>query len=193
MARDITRFATGTDRDAPRGTDEPDPRALLRALWRRKWVVLGTLTLVTAGGIAFALSETPLYRAESLVRIQSSASTVIELPEIGGVFEADDSTIESEIELLKSRAFAARLVDQLALVEDPEFNTALDPARRPFWKSAAWRDHLPGPVRRYLFGDEVSGGAVNEGDGASARTRLTGSVRASSGAGIASTSSGTAR
>jgi len=87
------------------------------------------------------------------------------------VFEADDSTIESEIELLKSRAFAARLVDQLALVEDPEFNTALDPARRPFWKSAAWRDHLPGPVRRYLFGDEVSGGAVNEGDGASARLR----------------------
>jgi len=77
MARDITRFATGTDRDAPRGTDELDPRALLRALWRRKWVVLGTLTLVTAGGIAFALSETPLYRAESLVRIQSSASTVI--------------------------------------------------------------------------------------------------------------------
>ena len=38
---------------------------------------------------------------------------------------ADPATIESEIQLLTSRAFLRRNVEELDLVDDPEFNPAL--------------------------------------------------------------------
>ena len=134
MVRQITRIAAGVEEGFSAAGDELNPRALLRALWRRKALVIGTVALSTVLAIAFVLSATPLYRSQTLVRIQSSKPMVVELPEIGGAFEADASTIESEIELLDSRAFAGRIVDSLDLVEDPEFNTSLDPERLPFWK-----------------------------------------------------------
>ncbi|MEZ5823986.1 MAG: polysaccharide biosynthesis tyrosine autokinase [Geminicoccaceae bacterium] len=154
MARQITRIAAGVDEGTPMVEDQLNPRALLRALWRRKAVIVATVGLLTSLALIYSFSTTPLFRAEALVRIQSSKPAVIELPEIGGVFEADASTIESEIELLESTAFAARMVDELGLIDDPEFNTSLDPQRQPFWKRQDWKAYLPSRARQFLFGNE---------------------------------------
>ncbi|MCB2011776.1 MAG: polysaccharide biosynthesis tyrosine autokinase [Geminicoccaceae bacterium] len=171
MARQITRIAAGVDEGIPMVEDQLNPRALLRALWRRKAVIIATTGLLTSLALIYSFTATPLYQAETLVRIQSGKSTVIELPEIGGTFEADASTIESEIELLESAAFASRMVDELGLVKDPEFNTSLDPERLPFWKRYDWKAYLPSRAQQFLFGS--ADGAVTGPleDGASARLR----------------------
>ncbi|MCB9945283.1 MAG: polysaccharide biosynthesis tyrosine autokinase [Geminicoccaceae bacterium] len=175
MARQITRMAAGVEESFPMVEDQLNPRALLRALWRRKGVVIGMIGLMTSVALIYSLTATQLFRAETLVRIQSGKPNVIELPEIGGKFEADASTIESEVELLESEAFASRMVDKLNLIEDAEFNNSLDPDRQPFWKKHDWRTWLPSSVNAYLFGGK--GGAVDGvytgslADGETARSR----------------------
>ncbi len=150
MAQQITRFAAGAE---SAGSDELDPRALLRAFWRRKFMFGAIVALGTGIGVAYAMTATPLYSAETLIRIKPSQPMVIDLPDVGGSFEADDSTISSEIELLESRAFAGRMVDALNLIEDPEFNGSLGPDRRPFWQKIDYMAYLPAPVARFLFGE----------------------------------------
>ncbi len=182
MAREITRFAGGTEPERTTSGDELDPRGVLRALWRRKFWLVGTIGLFTAAAIGYVQTAVPLYRAETLVRIQPGQPMVIDLPEIGGTFEADASTIESEIELLNSRAFAARMIDDLALMDDAEFNTSLDPDRQPFWKKIDWLGYLPQPVGRLLLGDafaEREALALDDrlGSGESDRIRAIGRFR----------------
>ena len=152
MARQITRFAGGAEHEAT-ASDELDPRALLRALWRRKFLLTAVVALGTILGVAYAMTTTPLYRAETLIRIQPSEAKIIDLPGIGGTFEADAPTIESEIELLDSQAFASRIVDELGLMNDPEFNTRLDPKRRPFWETLDLTAYVPASVLAFLYGD----------------------------------------
>ncbi|MEO1016332.1 MAG: polysaccharide biosynthesis tyrosine autokinase [Pseudomonadota bacterium] len=65
------------------------------------------------------------HSAEALIRIQTTDAQVIDIPELGRVLELDSSTIQSELELITSRAFVGRVIDQLNLVNDPEFNAAL--------------------------------------------------------------------
>lgn len=182
MARQITRFAGGAEPEQATTSDELDPRGVLRALWRRKFWLVGTVGLVTAAAVAYVQTTTPLYRAETLVRIQPGQPLVIDLQEIGGSFEANASTIESEIELLNSRGFAGRMVDELGLVNDPEFNTSLDPTHRPFWQTIDWLAYVPAPIAQRVFGDAFEDRAAMElgdrlGSAEGERLRTIGSFR----------------
>jgi len=155
MARQITRYAGGAEAAQSSTGDELDPRALLRAFWRRKVVFVGTVVMVTAAAVFYAMTATPLYTGETLVRIEPSQPMVIDLPEIGGSFEADASTIESEVEMLQSRAFAGRMVDELGLLEDAEFNKELEPDSGPFWEQIDWRAYVPAPILDFVFDRSV--------------------------------------
>lgn len=161
MANPITPYAGGAELAAASSEDELDPRSLLRAFWRRKWIFLGTVVLITSAALIYAFNAQPLYRAEALLRIQSEQEAIIDLPEIGGRLEADDPTIESEIELLESRAFAGRMVDRLGLIEDPEFNPALEPDEPLSLFGRELQDLVPQPLLEVMpgflregFGDE---------------------------------------
>ncbi len=134
MANELTRYLTGVE-SAPNYGGQPigassdfelDPRSLLRALWRRKFILVVTIVVITGAAVAYVQSVTPRYYAEALVRIQNAETEVIDIPELGRAFELDASTIQSELELITSRAFVGRIVDQLGLVQDSEFNSLLN-------------------------------------------------------------------
>ena len=126
MANEALRLiGSGSEVSASGAGDELNLRELWRAIMRRKWALLATILLVTTGAYVHSVRQTPLYTSEALLHVQNRDAQVIEF---GGVVEemiADPATIESEIELLNSRAFHRRIAEQLNLIEDPEFNPSL--------------------------------------------------------------------
>jgi succinoglycan biosynthesis transport protein ExoP len=122
-----------------------DLREMLRKFWRRKGLIFGTtVTLSVIAGL-FILQITKLYTAESMVMINDRKTQVVDLEAVVSGLTGDLETIESEIEVIKSRGIAEKVVEALRLEENPEFNTALrtpspiktllDPRR---WIRAAW-------------------------------------------------------
>jgi polysaccharide biosynthesis transport protein len=100
-----------------------DLRDVLSGLWRRKRAMAITTLMATLIGLAFAFSATPRYTAESRV-IVDKFDTAFSRSD-----RADDSArdiseqlVTSQVEVLRSRDIAKRVVDALDLVDIPEFS-----------------------------------------------------------------------
>jgi polysaccharide biosynthesis transport protein len=124
MANEALRL-TGGASDLGQVPDELNLRELWRALSRRRSVLLATILVITAGTFAYVSQQTPLYTAETLIHVQNRDAQVVEIDGVVEEMIADPATIESEIQLLSSRAFLRRIAQELGLVNDPEFNPAL--------------------------------------------------------------------
>ena len=92
---------------------------------RRRIVLAATVLLITGGTFAYVHQLTPTYTAEALIDVHNRDAQVVQIPGVVDQLVADPATIESEIELLQSRSFLRRNVEQLNLVDDPEFNPSL--------------------------------------------------------------------
>ena len=126
MANEALRLI-GASPEAGGGSasEELNLRELWRALRRRKLLLLATIVVITGGAFAYVSQQTPLYTAEALIHIQNRDAKVVKIEGVVDQMVADPATIESEIQYLTSRAFARRNVEELNLVDDPEFNPAL--------------------------------------------------------------------
>lgn len=133
--------------------DEPeiDLRALALVLWRRRWVILNTVTLVVVLGALILFQLTPRYTAEALLAIETRQNSYVDLESVMSGLGTDQAAIKTEIDVLKSRRLVGKLVDQLNLTQDPEFNPGLD--SRPSllsilnplnYLSDPWRDAILG-------------------------------------------------
>nr|WP_254436087.1 polysaccharide biosynthesis tyrosine autokinase [Ruegeria arenilitoris] len=100
-----------------------DVRGLVSKLWRGKWII--AICLLIAYVIAYLSNSqiVPTYRAEALVMFDIERSNVIEsiLNEEG----FDRAGLEDQMLILSSTNLITRVVDQLNLDQDPEFNPAL--------------------------------------------------------------------
>ena len=106
--------------------DVIDIRALLTTLWRRKWVIINTTIFLIAITLIIVVQLVPRYTAESLLAIESRKSSVVDLEAVMSGLGTDVAAIKTEIDVLQSRRLAGKLVDQLSLTKDPEFNSALN-------------------------------------------------------------------
>ncbi|MDJ0950967.1 MAG: polysaccharide biosynthesis tyrosine autokinase [Alphaproteobacteria bacterium] len=104
---------------------EIDLREILRKLWRRRRIIIGTVTLLTALSVLVSFQLTPLYKATALVMLEPRESQVIEIDSVLSGLPPGLETMNSEIQVIKSRRLAGRVVDALKLDQDPEFNGAL--------------------------------------------------------------------
>src|ERR1044072_2938689 len=116
-------------RMAPIGETELDVRALWSALWRRLWLLVLLAIIVGAGtyvGLGFV---DPLYTADTSILIEQRESPLTRTREDTSAPQADfdESTIQSQVEVVKSREIADAVIDKLDLTHRPEF----DPARQP--------------------------------------------------------------
>ena len=107
--------------------DEIDLRELLRTLWRRKMVFIGTFVLVTAIAVLIVIQQTPLYTAKGLVMIDSRTTQVVDIEAVLSGLSSDAAAVQNQVQIIRSRALARRVVDRLGLADDPEFNAALRP------------------------------------------------------------------
>lgn len=97
-------------------------------LWRGKWLIgLFALVMMFLGGYyAFGVAE-PRYSATSVVILETQQANIVDLESVMGGFSGDMASVNSEVEILRSRSLMGKVVDRLNLTEDPAFNSALRP------------------------------------------------------------------
>ena len=113
---------------AGNGPDEIDLFQILNVIWRGKWFILMTslLAMVLGGYYAFAVAV-PKYTATARLALQVRDQQVVDLESVMSGASGDEQTMNTEIEVIRSRGLIERLVADLDLLNDPEFNETLRP------------------------------------------------------------------
>lgn len=103
------------------GGGGPSLDRILSALSRRwKLPVLAALAFGALGaGVTHMMPDR--FDASSVVQIDPRKKTISNLESVVSELKADAATVESEVEILRSRSIAIKVIDLLKLREDPEF------------------------------------------------------------------------
>lgn len=113
----------------PDDDESIDLAALAATLWRGKWVIALFVTLaVIAGGYYAYVVAVPKYRSTAVVILVTKQDQIVDLQNVVSGLSGDTSTLNSELQVLRSRNLIGKVVDRLGLMQDPEFNGALRPA-----------------------------------------------------------------
>lgn len=104
-----------------------DLHALIATFRRRLKLFLALALFVFVLVLVFTLQATPLYTATASVMIDNRTEQVVDSQAVLSGLPADTATVDTEVEVLRSRQLAERVVDALKLEEDPEFNANLAP------------------------------------------------------------------
>lgn len=107
--------------------DEIDLLQLWQTIWRRKWSILTLVVVVMMVAVLAVLSITPVYRAGATLLIEQKQANVVSIEQVYGLEGTGSEYLQTQFELLKSRALAERVVKQLNLTTHPEF----DPRQQP--------------------------------------------------------------
>jgi polysaccharide biosynthesis transport protein len=107
--------------------DAIDLVELVRTLWRGKlWIVLATLLAgAAAWGYATQIAV-PKYTARATVALDNRQGAMVDFENVMSGLSGDQATINTEVEVLRSRNLIDKLVQDMGLEGDPEFNPFLD-------------------------------------------------------------------
>jgi succinoglycan biosynthesis transport protein ExoP len=119
-ADDMIREATMKPQDA-----DLDIGAMLSSLWRQKIFVGGFVFIAMVAATFYVYSVTPMYRSTAVVMLDQREEQVIDLQSVVSGLGADFLSIQAEIEVLRSRSLAERVVISAKLEQDPFFNPLL--------------------------------------------------------------------
>lgn len=111
-------------------------RELASRLWRGRWTIVlaGLLAAATAFVLIGRLPDR--YTATASVMFAAEKPNVIDLKDILTDPEFTQDTLQNEVEVLRSTSLIGRVVDDLGLASDPEFNPLLRPeSRLSIWAS----------------------------------------------------------
>ena len=104
----------------------------LISTFRRRSRLFGAVAVVIfAGVLIVTFQQTPRYTATANVMIDTRKHEVSNIQDVLSGLSADSSVVDTEVEILKSRSLAERVVVDQKLDLDPEFNGALNPHKGP--------------------------------------------------------------
>ncbi|WP_246152143.1 GumC family protein [Roseospira navarrensis] len=118
-----------------RTDDALDLMAILRMLWRRRAIILGTIVVFMVLATLMLVQVSPRYTATALLTLEARQESVIDIEAVMSGLSPDASVINTELDVLQSGRLLGKLVDARNLTDDPEFNSALRP---------------PNPIVQYL-------------------------------------------
>ena len=160
--------------------DEVDLRELIRKLWRRKGIIIGTAVLLTVLSTIILFLITPLYTGETYVLIEPRDSNVVDFEAVLSGLGSDAVTIQSEIEVIKSRQLISKLVDKLRFDLNQEFNAVLRPKGvydeyiAPYLEP---REYIPEEWLNAVFGDGQEEALTEEDRRAREKARVVDAVQ----------------
>jgi len=104
-----------------------------RILVKRRWTVLAALALVLVIAFVNTLLTTPIYRAEAVVQVEPISARAQQVGGTAANLEYSVATDfkQTQIDLLKSRSLAQRIVSQMGLLESGELDR--------LWPGSAWQ------------------------------------------------------
>ena len=110
-------------------SDELDLGGLIRKLYRRKAVIFGVFVLIMAMTLIYLSRQVPVYTAKAQLMFNNRQTQVVDVGAVlSGLPEgpwAMEMVIASEMEIIRSDPFLGRVVDQLNLIRNPQFNPDL--------------------------------------------------------------------
>jgi capsular exopolysaccharide synthesis family protein len=108
---------------------EPMPlvQQLLRIVLRRRYLLLGTITICLIAGLIVTLLMTPKFSATTTIEISREASQVTAFQGVERETSvADQEFYQTQYGLLRSRSLAERVALELRLIDDPAFFDRFD-------------------------------------------------------------------
>lgn len=149
-------------RETPLGTqvmqdwlteDEDEDSINLRAYWavivRRKWTVLTFFAIVVVAVMTATYLTTPVYRASTTLQIDAEELNIVQYEQVTSSAQTGwDSSeyMRTQQEVLRSRATAERVVNELNLTEHPAFNRPPEPSLAATWLPWLKQDKNPEPA-----------------------------------------------
>ena len=109
--------------------EEASFRDLFSLLWRRRWIVVATMFVICAGTVIGLWMTTPKFQATAMILIEPRVNRVAESTSVLSNLPADFETVQTEVEVIASFGLLQKVVRDLHLTRDPEFNWSL----RPVW------------------------------------------------------------
>lgn len=106
-------------------SEEFELREVLQTIWRRRATMVGTICITMLLAIIGTFQLTPKFTAESVVMLDTRTTQIVDIQSVVSGVTAEKGTVQSEVEILHSRELLARVISQLGLLEDPEFNARL--------------------------------------------------------------------
>lgn len=98
--------------------DRIDLKTLWRAWVKHRWTIVGTAALCTLAATVYTLQITPQYKSAALLQIDRAAQKVVGFNAEVEVDEgplADQLQLRTQIELIKSRSLAERVINEMGL------------------------------------------------------------------------------
>ncbi len=93
-----------------------DLKQLLRILLKHKWALMGAALLGLTVATVDGLTRTPMYRTSATLQIDQSTARIVQFNrDVDPYQDMDGMQMQTQIELLRSRALAERVIDELGL------------------------------------------------------------------------------
>lgn len=88
-------------------------RAVMLMIRRRIWMILAIVVLGTGLAGFVGHSRTPTYTAQAMVMIEPKENRIVDVEAVAAGLSGDITAIETQVKLLSSREYLARLADRL--------------------------------------------------------------------------------
>lgn len=125
-----------------------DLRELCRTLWRRRMTTTAIVILGIAAAVIYALTATPMFRAEALVVIETRDLNIVDIDDVVSRLTGNEEEISSEVEILGSRRLADKAISETSLDTLAEFNKYL--RRGPIVQGQEWLVNFAAAVANKL-------------------------------------------
>jgi capsular exopolysaccharide synthesis family protein len=100
----------------------PDLRAHWRTIQKRRWTVFSIVLVTFTITLLVTLKEKSVYRADALLEIQKENANIPTVQELFQLENVSDNYLETQYKVLQSETLARRVIDQLHLEREREFN-----------------------------------------------------------------------
>jgi uncharacterized protein involved in exopolysaccharide biosynthesis/Mrp family chromosome partitioning ATPase len=104
---------------APAGFGIEDFLAILK---RRRALIFKVAAVVVVLAALYAVSQPTVYSASAVVMLDNRKNTVADASAVLTQLQPDPATMQNQIQILQSRDLAERVIAELGLADDPEFN-----------------------------------------------------------------------
>lgn len=133
-----------------------DPRQALRALKRHLFLFIFVVAAVFLAVAVYTFKATPVYTASASVIIDSREKNVVDLGSVLSGLPPEAIVVDTEVEIIRSRSLAEKVVRDLNLAEMPEFN--------PLLQEPGMIDQAKGFVKNLVSRPSDNGSGMSERD-----------------------------
>jgi capsular exopolysaccharide synthesis family protein len=132
----------------PERTNEIDLKKIWSVLWRNRLLILSIIAVSLVLGVLSLFLVSPTYRASSSVEIEDQPTKVLGTEDFQQVGNNDpDRLLQTQIDILKSRALAERVANGLNLASNDRFLVAQGISPKP----ATRQEQIIGTLQNHLI------------------------------------------